>query len=256
MTTLDRDRFSLLGRVALVTGAGSGLGETMARGLAIAGAVVVCADIDGEAAARVAEALGGEATAAHIDVRDPDAVEAMAIDVAKMTGRIDVLVNSAGIGGRSPAVDYADDLWQNVLDVNLTGSFYVCRAVGRLMIQSGDGGSIVNIASIGGLVAFPGSVGYQASKGGVVQMTRSLAVEWAPHGIRVNAIAPGHIATAIVRRQWETEPELKLFFLSRTPSGELGTPEDLIGPVLFLTSDASRMVTGHILTVDGGYVAQ
>jgi len=191
----------------------------------------------------------------RVDVRDQDAVDAMAAGAAEATGSIDVLVNSAGIGGRGPAADYPDDLWRDVLDVNLTGSFNCCRAVGRLMM-AGCGGSIVNIASIGGLVAFPGSVGYQASKGGVVQMTRTLAVEWAPHGVRVNAIAPGHIATAVVRRQWQTEPELKEFFVSRTPAGELGTPDDLIGPVVFLASDGSRMVTGHVLTVDGGYVAQ
>lgn len=255
MTAPDGGPFSLKDRVALVTGAGSGLGEAMAQGLSSAGAFVVCADLDGESAARVAGSLDRKATAVSVDVRDQDAVDAMVTDTAATSGRIDVLVNSAGIGGRSRAVDYADDLWQKVLDVNLTGSFNCCRAVGRLM-TSASGGSIVNIASIGGLVAFPGSVGYQASKGGVVQMTRALAVEWAPFGVRVNAIAPGHIATATVRRQWETEPELKEFFLSRTPSGELGTPEDLIGPVVFLASDASRMVTGHVLTVDGGYVAQ
>lgn len=255
MNTRDRDPFSLRGRVALVIGAGRGLGEAMAHGLATAGAVVVCADIDREEATRVAGSLGEGATAVHVDVRDRDAVDAMVFDAAAPTGGIDVLVNSAGIGGRGPAVNYTDDLWRNVLDVNLTGSFNTCKAVGRLMIAAG-GGSIVNIASIGGLVGFPGSVGYQASKGGVVQMTRTLAVEWALHGVRVNAIAPGHIGTELVRRSWETEPELKEFFRSRTPRGELGTPEDLIGPVVFLASDASRMVTGHVLTVDGGYVAQ
>lgn len=246
--------FSLEGRVAVVTGAGSGLGEAMAGGLAGAGASVVCADIDEAAAARVAASIGSGATALRLDVRDREAVEATAATLAE-SGGVHVLVNSAGVGGRGPAADYPDQLWDNVLDVNLTGSFNCCRAIGRTMIAAGSG-SIVNIASIGGLIAFPGSVGYQASKGGVVQMTRTLAVEWAPHGVRVNAIAPGHIATPIVRRQWETEPELKEFFLSRTPLGELGTPADLVGPAVFLASDASRMVTGHVLTVDGGYVAQ
>ena len=141
------------------------------------------------------------------------------------------------------------------MDVNLKGSFNACRTFGRAMIETG-GGSIVNIASIGGLVGFAGSVGYQASKGGVIQMTRTLAVEWAPAAVRVNAIAPGHIATTLVMKQWETEPELKEFFLDRTPMGRLGTPHHVVGAVIFLASDAAAMVTGHTLAIDGGYTAQ
>lgn len=114
----------------------------------------------------------------------------------------------------------------------------------------------MNIASIGGLVGYPGSVGYQLSKGAVVQLTRALAVEWAPHGVRVNAVAPGHIATDMVREIWETEPQLKDFFLSRTPMNRLGEPGDVAGPVVFLASDAAGMITGQILAIDGGYTAQ
>ena len=123
------------------------------------------------------------------------------------------------------------------------------------MAEAG-GGSIVNIASIAGLVGYPGSVGYQASKGGVVQLTRTLAVEWAEAGVRVNAVAPGHIATELVRKMWETEPELRDFFLSRTPMARLGEPEDVAGPVLFLAGEAAAMITGQILAVDGGYTSQ
>ena len=172
-----------------------------------------------------------------------------------MLGGLDVCVNCAGIGGRSPAVDYPDDLWDRVLATNLTGSFTVAKLVGAHMVARGSG-SMINIASVGGLVGFPGSVGYQASKGAIVQMTKTLAVEWGPQGVRVNAIAPGHIATELVKRQWEVEPQLKEFFQSRTPLGYLGDPVDIANAAVFLASDASRMITGQVLAVDGGYTSQ
>lgn len=251
------DLFSLDGKVAVVTGSASGLGRAMALGLARAGAHVVCADVQVEANRLVVAEIGADhASSFEVDATDERSVEALAEFAARETGSIDVLVTSAGIGGRGPAARYDDELWRRVIDVNLTGTFRTCRAIGNHMIDQGQGGSIITIASIGGMIAFPGSVGYQASKGGVIQLTRSLAVEWAEHGIRVNAISPGHIATEIVRRQWESEPELKEFFLSRTPLGRLGTPEDLVGAAVFLASAASAMVTGQILAVDGGYVSQ
>ncbi|MCY4371682.1 MAG: SDR family oxidoreductase [bacterium] len=245
--------FGLDGRVALVTGSASGLGKAITLGLAACGARVVCVDIDDAANRQVADQVGG--VAITLDVTDAGAVERSVDEIAAQTDGIDILVNSAGIGGRCPAVSYPLDLMDRVIDVNLKGTFLMCRSTGRRMVEAGRG-SIVNIASIGGLVAFPGSVGYQASKGGVVQLTRALAVEWASSGVRVNAVAPGHVATELVRRQWESEPELKEYFLSRTPLNRLATPREIAGPVVFLAGDASAMVTGQVIAVDGGYTAQ
>lgn len=251
------EAFSLEGRVAVVTGAAGGLGAPIAEGLADAGAFVVCADSAGEPNRALVEHLGpGRSEAFTVDVRDEVSVLALAERAAAVSGSIDVLVTCAGIGGRGPAADYDDEMWSNVIDVNLTGAFRTCRAVGRRMIAQSHGGSIVNIASILGSVGFAGSVGYQASKGGVIQMTRTLAVEWAPHNVRVNAISPGHVATPLVRRQWETEPELKDHFESRTPLGRLAEPSDMVGAAVYLAGPASAMVTGQILAVDGGYTAQ
>ena len=251
------DIFSLQGRVAVVTGAAGGLGAPIAEGMADAGAYVVCADAAEEPNQALAGRLGADrAEAVRVDVCDEASVQALTERAEAHSGRIDVLVNCAGIGGRDEAATYDDDLWDRVIDVNLTGSFRMCRAIGRPMAAQSEGGSIVNIASILGEVGFAGSVGYQASKGGVVQMTRTLAVEWAPHGVRVNAISPGHVGTQLVRRLWETEPELKDHFESRTPLGRLAEPSDMVGAVVFLASPASAMVTGQILAVDGGYTAQ
>lgn len=249
--------FSLEGRVAVVTGAAGGIGAPIAEGLADAGAFVVCADAATEPNEALAHRLGADrAEAVAVEVCDEASVQELAARAAAVTGSIDILVTCAGIGGRGPAAGYDDELWARVIDVNLTGSFRTCRAIGSRMAEQPQGGSIVNIASILGEVGFAGSVGYQASKGGVVQMTRTLAVEWAPHNVRVNAISPGHVATPLVRRQWETEPELKDHFESRTPLGRLAEPSDMVGAVVFLASPASAMVTGQILAVDGGYTAQ
>ncbi len=244
--------FSLTGSRVVVTGAESGLGLAIATACAEAGADVIGADIG---VAPVDESsTAGPFRRMHVDLCDRESIAALVDRAVAALGGIDVCVNCAGIGGRSPAVSYPDEQWDRVIATNLTGSFAMARAVGAHMLAQGSG-SVINIASIGGLVGYPGSVGYQASKGAIVQMTRSLAVEWGPSGVRVNAIAPGHIATELVRRQWETEPELREYFLSRTPLGRLGDPADIAHAAVFLASEASRMITGQVLVVDGGYTS-
>ena len=253
MTALSR--FSLDGRVALVTGAASGLGRAIAVGFAEAGARVRCVDRDAAGNEEVASSIGEAADAYAADVTDAEAIAAAVDGLVANTGRIDVLVNSAGIGGRSPAVDYPEDMWDSVMDINLRGTYLACRAAGRHMVPAGSG-SIINIASVGGLAGYPGSLGYQASKGGVVALTRTLAIEWAPQGVRVNAIAPSQFESAIVLAQWEKEPDMRADWESRTPLGRIGQPDEIVGPAVFLASDAAAIVTGHILAVDGGYLAQ
>ena len=248
--------FSLEGRTAVVTGAASGLGKAIALGLADAGAFVVVADLPGSDLGGVSSEVGpGRSLPLEVDVTDRDQVEAMVEQAVEAVGRIGILVSSAGIGARGVAEDYPSELWHRVLAVNLTGTFSCCQLVGRHMLAAG-GGSIVNVASIGGLVGYAGSVGYQVSKAGVVQLTRTLAVEWAGRGVRVNAIAPCTFETPVVAQQREAEPDLYPAMLARIPLGRFGEPQEIVGAALFLASDASSMVTGHVLTVDGGYTAQ
>ena len=255
--------FDLSGRVALITGAGGALGSRMAAGLATFGADVVCVEPTAAQAAGTAQAveqLGRHALALACDVRRSAEVQAAIEQVEAAFGQLDILVNAAGTGANYPAEAFPDDVWADQLALNLSGTFYFCRAAARGMLARGRG-SIINISSIAGAVGLGrGSAGYTASKGGVNNLTRELALEWAPRGVRVNAIMPCQFKTPANMRLLEHPTyggeQLMQRWVSNIPLGRLGETDEIVGPVVFLASDAASMVTGHILAVDGGYLAR
>jgi NAD(P)-dependent dehydrogenase (short-subunit alcohol dehydrogenase family) len=249
--------FRLDGEVAVVTGGANGIGRAAAEALAAAGGRVAVFDRDAEAARGAAEAIGRGAEGYGVDVADEAQVEAGFAAVRQRHGRVDVLFNNAGIAIRHPSTELPLEDWNKVVAVNMTGVFLCARAAARHMIEGGRGGRIVNTASIMGLSGgglYP-NISYQATKGAVVNMTRALAVEWAKSGIRVNAVAPTWVKTPFIAGLLE-KPELVREIERVTPLGRLAEPEDIVGAVLFLASRASAMVTGHVLAVDGGFLAQ
>ena len=239
-------QFRLDGDVAVVTGGASGIGRTIAEAFAEVGAKVAVFDV-----------TAGSFDSCKVDVSDESQVTAAFDEIVARYGRVDVLFNNAGIALRRPTTELPLEDWNKVVAVNMTGVFLCAREAARRMLAGGRGGRIINTASIMGLSGgglYP-NISYQATKGAVVNMTRALAVEWARDGIRVNAIAPTWVRTPLIRPITEN-PDVMKRIEDMTPMGRIAEPEELVGAVLFLASRASAMVTGHVLAVDGGFLAQ
>jgi 2-deoxy-D-gluconate 3-dehydrogenase len=255
-----KDRSRLDGAVALVTGAARGIGRVTALALAERGARLALADLDAaplEQAVGEVEASGGAAWGFVADMSSEASIEALFAEIQRREGRVDILVNNAGVAIRRPSIELSLADWDKVVAINMTGVFLCARAAARLMLANGTGGAIINVASIMGLSGgglFP-NISYQTSKGAVVNMTRALAVEWAPRGIRVNAVAPTFARTRLTKGILADDDLVKRIE-AMTPLGRLAEPEEVADAIVFLASPAAAMITGHTLPVDGGFLAQ
>jgi 2-deoxy-D-gluconate 3-dehydrogenase len=250
--------FDLTGKVAIVTGGNGGIGLGMAKGLAKAGARVVVAGRNEEkskAAVRELQALCSDALAVNVDVADEASVESMIAETVQRCGRLDILVNNAGVNIRKPAHELTLDEWRRVIDINLTSAFLCSRSAYPHMKRAG-GGKIINIGSMMSIFGASFAPAYGASKGGMVQLTKSQAIAWAPDNIQVNAVLPGWIDTDLTRSARKQVAGLQDRVVARTPAGRWGTMDDMAGVAVFLASRASDFVTGTAIPVDGGYSAQ
>ena len=250
------DSHLLAGKVAFITGGAGGLGQAMASAFADQGAAVAVADLPARAdelttgASRLPRAVG-----VQLDVRNPDSIRAAVQETVDRLGSLDIMVCNAGLNIRKPSLEVTESDWDTVLDVNLRGVFFSAQAGAAQMIRQGGGGKVVCIASIMGLVGAPtSSAAYCASKAGVVNLTRVLAIEWASHNIQVNSVAPTYVRTPLTEAIFQNEAFLR-HVLSRTPNGKLATPESVADAVVFLASPKADMITGTTLPVDGGWTA-
>jgi len=255
---ITRDLFDLTGKVALVTGGSRGIGRAICLGLATFGADVGVLARDretGEDTAARVRAMGRRAVFVQADVSDVAQVREAVRDTVREFGRLDILVNNAGVGAQTPAEQVTPEEWEAIIGINLKGLFFCSQEAAKVMIAQGQGGRIINVASIFGIVGSElGASVYHASKGAVVNLTRALACEWAKHGILVNSIGPGFIVTDMTRAIQEM-PALAELLERRHALGRFGCPEECVGAVVFLASRASTFVTGENLFVDGGYTA-
>src|SRR5688572_20897118 len=250
------DQLDLNGRVAVVIGGTSGIGRAIAHGLAEAGADVVCSSRrveQVESTASEIEKIGRRTIRCVSDVGDQESIEDLLDETVRALGKADILVNSAGITKRAPTLDLEDDDWNAIIETNLNGTFRACKVFGKHMIANGYG-RIINIASLSTFVGLYEVAAYSASKAAVASLTKSLAIEWAKHGVNVNAIAPGVFRTALNQKLLDETPRGQEF-LMRTPMGRFGRVEELAGAAVFLSSEAASFVTGEVLVVDGGFLA-
>ena len=252
---MGKELFDLTGKVAIVTGAGRGIGRGIALGLADAGAdlgLISRTPAELTAVAELIESKGGRAETVPVDIADTDRIQETVDAFVKRFGRIDILVNNAGTNIPQDAVDITVEVWNQIMDLNMRALFFLSQAVGRVMMGQDQGGRIINVSSVAADSALAKRAAYCASKAGVNLLTRCLALEWAPHNILVNAVAPTFTITEMTKK-FMADPSYLDFALKRNLLGRMAQPEDFVGAVVYLASGASSMVTGHILRVDAGW---